>query len=76
MRETTSRQHAAGIPLSRSPKGTPASSDSKGKRTASPTGGTTPEASFKKAKMSSLGTPQSNSARPSAMPSPHPPPSF
>ncbi|KAL0462878.1 UNVERIFIED_CONTAM: hypothetical protein Slati_0175400 [Sesamum latifolium] len=58
----------------RSPRGTPASSGSKGKRPMSPPAGITFEGPAKRTRASSLGTPPTGSSRPSATLPPPPPP--
>ncbi|KAL0455943.1 UNVERIFIED_CONTAM: hypothetical protein Slati_0933500 [Sesamum latifolium] len=72
------RDYAAGerggsTPPARSPKGTPASSGSKGKRPMSPPAGVTSEGPSKRIRASSLGTPPTGSSKPSATPPPPPP---
>ncbi|KAL0303217.1 UNVERIFIED_CONTAM: hypothetical protein Sradi_6189800 [Sesamum radiatum] len=57
----------------RSPKGTQASSSSKGKRSVSPPTGTPPEGPAKMTQASSLGTPPVSSPKPSSTPPPPPP---
>ncbi|KAL0315304.1 UNVERIFIED_CONTAM: hypothetical protein Sradi_5408600 [Sesamum radiatum] len=71
MRARASRGSGGGIPAPHSPMATPASSDSKGKRQTSPVTGVTPGSSFKKARLSSFGTPTSSS-RLHSTPLPHP----
>ncbi|KAL0439396.1 UNVERIFIED_CONTAM: hypothetical protein Slati_2422600 [Sesamum latifolium] len=60
-------------PPARSPKGTPVSSGSKGKRPMSPPAGVPSEGPAKRTRASSLGTPPTGSSKPSATPPPPPP---
>ncbi|KAL0402485.1 UNVERIFIED_CONTAM: hypothetical protein Slati_4278400 [Sesamum latifolium] len=64
LRDYFAGDKGGGTPPSRSPRGTPASSGSKGKRPMSPPSGY---------RASSLGTPPTGSSRPSATPPPPPP---
>ncbi|KAL0445045.1 UNVERIFIED_CONTAM: hypothetical protein Slati_2227200 [Sesamum latifolium] len=61
-----------GTPPPRSPRGTPASNRSKGKRSVSPPPGVTPGGPAKRTRASSLGTPPTSSSKPSSTPPPHP----
>ncbi|KAL0411684.1 UNVERIFIED_CONTAM: hypothetical protein Slati_3758100 [Sesamum latifolium] len=61
------------IPPTRSPKETPASSGSKGKRPMSPPAGVPSEGPAKRTRASSLGTPPTGISKPSVTPSPPPP---
>ncbi|KAL0416461.1 UNVERIFIED_CONTAM: hypothetical protein Slati_3478000 [Sesamum latifolium] len=67
------QEKGGGASSSRSPKGTPFSSGSKGKRPISPPGGITSEGPAKRTRASSLGTPPTGSSKPSATPPPPPP---
>ncbi|KAL0454711.1 UNVERIFIED_CONTAM: hypothetical protein Slati_0810300 [Sesamum latifolium] len=62
-----------GTPPPRSPRGTPSSSESKGKRPTSASLGTALGGSSKKSRMSSLSTPPSSSTKPSSGLFPPPP---
>ncbi|KAL0293185.1 UNVERIFIED_CONTAM: hypothetical protein Sradi_6952300 [Sesamum radiatum] len=66
-------ERGGNTPPARSPKGTPASSGSIGKRPISPPVGAPSEGPAKRIRTSSLGTPPSGSSRPSATPPPPPP---
>ncbi|KAL0294402.1 UNVERIFIED_CONTAM: hypothetical protein Sradi_6889800 [Sesamum radiatum] len=72
--EHSEKEKGGGTPPSRSTKGAPASSASKGKRPMSPSGGTPSEGPAKRAKAGSAGILPSSSSKPT-VPSPPPPPS-
>ncbi|KAL0445088.1 UNVERIFIED_CONTAM: hypothetical protein Slati_2231500, partial [Sesamum latifolium] len=69
-RDYAEREKDGNTPPARSPKGTPASSGSKGKRPMSPPTGTPTEGPAKRTRASSLGTPPISSSKPSATPPP------
>ncbi|KAL0444714.1 UNVERIFIED_CONTAM: hypothetical protein Slati_2194100 [Sesamum latifolium] len=68
------REKGGNNPPGRSPKRTPASSSSKGKRPMSHPTGTPPEGPAKRTRASSLGTPPVSSSKPSVTPPPDLPP--
>ncbi|KAL0394981.1 UNVERIFIED_CONTAM: hypothetical protein Slati_4464300 [Sesamum latifolium] len=63
LRNHNAEGRGGGTPPPRSPRGTPSSSESKEKRSASLSPGITPRGSSKKSRMSSLSTPPSSSVR-------------
>ncbi|KAL0411955.1 UNVERIFIED_CONTAM: hypothetical protein Slati_3785200 [Sesamum latifolium] len=71
--EYAAGENGGGAPSSHSPKGTPASSGSKGKKPMPPPRGVTSEGPAKRTRASSLGTPPIGSSKPSATPPPPPP---
>ncbi|KAL0411304.1 UNVERIFIED_CONTAM: hypothetical protein Slati_3720100 [Sesamum latifolium] len=72
MRDHATGGRAGGTPSSKSPRGTPSSSDSKGKWYASPSPGVTPGGSSKKTRLSLFGNSPSSSAKPPSGPLPPP----
>ncbi|KAL0433818.1 UNVERIFIED_CONTAM: hypothetical protein Slati_2716100 [Sesamum latifolium] len=72
-RDYATGERGGNTPPARSPKGTPASSSSNGKRPMSPPAGVPSKGPVKRTRASSLGTPPTGSSKPSSTPPPPPP---